>query len=67
MNELKTQFNKYFVYLSENHITSHVFIHEQCVDLGRIKMKTCGKQFILPRLFVTIMFRLMVENNVLYL
>jgi len=33
LNELKTQLNKYFVYLDENQIVSHVFIQVSCVDL----------------------------------
>jgi len=37
MDELKTQLNKYFVYLGENHITSYVFVQVPCVDLGADK------------------------------
>jgi hypothetical protein len=33
MDELKSQINKCFVYLGENHTTSHVFVQVPCVDL----------------------------------
>jgi len=37
LDELKTQLNKYFVHLGENHTTSHVFVQVSCADLGEDK------------------------------
>jgi len=72
MDELKTQLNKYFVYLGENHTTSHVFIQVPCVDLRADKYEYMWKTFYYPRVIcddsdVELKFRSMVENNVLYL
>ena len=34
MDEVKTQLNKYFIYLAENHTTSHVLVHVPCEYMG---------------------------------
>ncbi|KEH30354.1 hypothetical protein MTR_4g068447 [Medicago truncatula] len=41
MDELKTQLNKYFAYLGENHTTSYVFVQVPCVDMGADKDEDC--------------------------
>jgi len=70
--KLKTQLNKYFVYLDENHTTSHVFVQVPCVDLGTDKDEDMWKTVYSPRVIrdnnnVELIFRSIVENNVLYL
>ncbi|KEH31801.1 hypothetical protein MTR_4g105210 [Medicago truncatula] len=72
VDELKTQHNKYFVYLGENHTRSHVFVHVPCVDLGTYKDEDMWKTVYFPRVIhddsnVEFMFGSIVENNVLYL
>jgi hypothetical protein len=71
MDELKTQLNKYFVYLDENHTTSHVFVEVPCVDFGTDKDEDMRKTVYSSRVIrddndVELIFRSMVENNVLY-
>jgi len=36
-DELKTQLNKYFVCLGENHTTYHLIVHVPCIKLGANK------------------------------
>jgi hypothetical protein len=55
MDVLKTQLNKYIMYIGENHTTFHVLVQVYHVQiLRRVKMKTCEKQFIILGLFVMI-------------
>jgi len=37
LDDLKAQLNIYFVYLSKNQITSHVFVQVRCVNLKEDK------------------------------
>jgi len=72
MDALKTQLNKYFIHLGENHTTSYKFVHLPLVDLGAEKDEDIRETIYYPRVIcdnsnILFMFRLMVENNVLYL
>jgi hypothetical protein len=71
MVELKTQLRKYFIYVGENHTTYHVFEQVQCVNIVVDKNEDMWKTIHSSRVIrddsvVEFMFRLMVENNVLY-
>jgi len=72
MDKLKTQLNKYFTYLGENHTTFNVFVQVPFVYLGADKDEDMWKTVYYPRVIrgnndVKFMFRSMVENNVLFL
>ena len=69
MDVLKTEFNIYFVYLVENHTTSHVFVQILCVDLGPDKDEDMWKSVYFSWVIcddsdIKFMFRSMIENNV---
>lgn len=68
MDELKTQFNKYFIYLGESHFTCHVFVQMSCVNLREDKYKDMWKTVYFPQVVcddsdVEFMFRSMVVNE----
>jgi len=72
LDELKAQLNWYFVHICENQITSHVFVQVSCVNLGEDKDEDSCKTVYFSQVIcddgnVNYMFRLMVENNILYL
>ena len=68
MDEVKTQLNKYFVYLAENHTTSHVFVDVPCEYLGEDKDEDTLKMIYYPQIIcdgnnIEFMFRSIVKNN----
>jgi len=72
LDDLKAQLNTYFEYLGENQYTRHLFVLMPCMDLGADKDEGMWKTTIyVPWLIhdnsdVEIMFRNMVEENILY-
>ena len=72
MDELKPKHDDFFIHIGSNHRTHDVIVNVSSLDLGEDKEEDFWKTVYYPQLLkddsdVDYMFRLMVENNNLYL
>jgi hypothetical protein len=72
LDELKAQLDRYFIHIGANQTTSHVLVNVSDIDLREDKEEVFWKTVYYPQILeddsdVDYMFRLMVENNTLYL
>ena len=72
LDELEAKLDDFFIHIGSNHRTRDVIVNVPDQDLGEDKEKDFGKTVYYPQLLkddcdVDCMFRLMVENNILYL
>jgi len=72
LDELKTKFDDFFIHISSSHRTCDVIVNVSGLDLGEDKEEDFWKTVYYPQLLkddsdVDYMFRLMVEDNTLYL
>jgi len=72
LDELKTKFDDFFIHIGSNHRTRDVIANVPDLDLGKDKEDDFWKTVYYPQILkddsdVDYMFRLMVENNTLYL
>ena len=72
LDELKAQLDGYFIHIGADQRTSDVVVNVSGIDLGEDKEEDFWKTVYYPQILeddsdVNYMFRLMVENNTLYL
>jgi len=72
LDELKTKLDDFFIHIGSNHRTHDAIVNVSGLDLGEDKEEDFWKTLYYPQLLkedsdVDFMFRVMVENNILYL
>jgi hypothetical protein len=72
LDELKAKLDDFFIHIGSNHRTRDVIVNVSGLDLGEDKEEDFWKTVYYPQLLkddsdVDFMFRVMVENNTLYL
>jgi len=72
LDELKAKLDDFFIHIGSNHRTRDVIVNESGLDLGEDKGEDLLKTVYYPQLLkddsdIDFMFRVMVDNNTLYL